>query len=82
MPVAATISESRLREAFARLEFFPLKGDPSIFERQRDHLMFFPDVRDGRVTLLDIFHSIQEWQADEELTDRFLEALMESGGLD
>ena len=82
MPAAATISVTRLRETLSRLEFFPQKGDPTIFERERDHLMLFPDIRGERVTLVDIFRSIQEWQGDEQLTDRFLDALMEAGGLD
>ena len=82
MPVAATISVTRLRETLARLNFIPQKSDPTIFERSSDHLMLFPDIRNGRVTLVDIFRSIQEWQADEQLADKFLEALMEAGGLD
>ena len=82
MPAVATISVTRLGEILAKLEFSPQEDDPTIFERPRDHLMLFPDIRDGRVTLMDILRSIQEWQADEQLTDRFLDALMEAGGLD
>ena len=82
MPVVAVISVGKLREAFEKLEFFPRSGDLNVFERQKDHLMFFPDVRDGRVSLIDVFRSIEEWQVNEPLAERFLEALFEVGGLD
>lgn len=82
MPVVATISVGRLRQVFNELEFFPRADDPDIFERTKDHLMFFPDVRDGRVSLIDIFRSIEAWQGDELLSERFLETLMKVGGLD
>ena len=44
--------------------------------------MLFPDIKDGRVVLVDIFQHIQQWQGNEQLTNEFLDALMEAGGLD
>ena len=82
MPVAAYITVVRLREVFEKLGFFPRSDGTDIFERPEDHLMFFPDVRHGRVTLIDIFRGIETWQVDEPLVERFLEALMEMGGLE
>jgi hypothetical protein len=81
MPVVASITVVRLREVFEKLGFFPRSDDTDTFERPEDHLMFFPDVRHGKVILIDIFQSIEAWQVDEPLAERFLEALMEMGGL-
>ena len=60
MPVVAVILADRLRKVFKRLGFFPREDDPDILERPKDHLMFFPDVRDGRVILIDVLASIEE----------------------
>ena len=81
MPVAAAISYTRLREVFEKLGFFPRPNDPNVFERS-DHLMFFPDIKDGKVTLIDVFTSIEASQDGELLTERFWEILNEMGGLD
>ena len=81
MPVVAVISISRFKDVCETLGFSPRSDDPRIFERQEDHLMLFPDVRDGQVTLIDIFMQIEKWGADEGLADRFLETLYEMGGL-
>jgi hypothetical protein len=82
MPVAASVSIHRLIEAFAKLGFFPREDDPEILERPEDHLMFFPDVRDGRVYLFDIFRSIKCWEGNEGLAYGLIDAIFELGGLD
>ena len=79
MPMAALISLSRLTEVFRKLGFLPRSDGSNIFERSEDHLMFFPDVRDGQVTLIDVFRQIQRWQVDEPLAEKFLETLSELG---
>ena len=82
MPVAASISIARLTEVFGKLGFYARSDDSYIFERPEDNLMFFPDVRNGRVVLIDIFGSITAWKVVEDLTERFWEALVEIGSLD
>ncbi len=82
MPVAASLSLAELTEVLERMGFYPREDDPTVFERPSDHLMLFPDVRNGRVTLRDILDSIEEWQGTENLTDRFMEIFNELGGLD